>query len=232
MGVADNCNWMNTYVFAGLCLRPGGTVLTEKALDICKLSLDSLIIDIGCGAGGTLQFLRERGFERLVGLDCSADMMHLIVSRMESLLGVLGQAENLPFGDFSCQGLFCECVLSLVKDQHRTLSGFHRVLVNGGFLVISDIYYRDASKSGSVWDGSNGNLPDAYISEQQLRDSLSSEGFTLLLWEDHKRLLTHFMAQMILAGADLPSQWCRCGGQDRRKSTLQDVSYFLLVAQK
>ena len=36
---------------------------------------DPRILDLGCGYGRTLAHLRERGFERLVGIDTSAGMI-------------------------------------------------------------------------------------------------------------------------------------------------------------
>ena len=63
--------WQGLHRIAGRCVRPGGITLTQKALDICKLSDGSFIADIGCGTGGTLEHLGRSGICNLLGVDAS-----------------------------------------------------------------------------------------------------------------------------------------------------------------
>ena len=61
---------------------------------------------------------------------------------------------------------------------------------------------------------------------------LTRLGFSLLLWEEHERLLKEFVARMILAGERLPDPWGCRQGQEKRKANRPQISYFLLVARK
>ena len=49
-------------------LRPGGTELTARAVGFCCLTPGAQMLDLGCGSGVSLRFLREKEF-KTVGID-------------------------------------------------------------------------------------------------------------------------------------------------------------------
>lgn len=205
-------DWPEIHDAVGPCLRPGGPVLTERALEVCDLPAGSLIADIGCGAGGTLLHLERTRFFRLVGVDASAPLLAVAAARLETARLVYGRAENLPFGRDTFDALFCECVLSIVDDKPAALDEFARVVKDGGLLVLSDVFSK-AGRDKAV-------ETDRLFSQEELLDSLSKRGFTVFFWEVHDRLLKEFAVRMIFAGKSLP-QFSGCG-----------LSYYLLVARK
>lgn len=206
------CNWLEIQDAVGPCLRPGGPALTDRALEVCDLPAGSLVADIGCGAGGTLRHLERTRFFRLVGVDASATLLAVAAARLEKARLVYGRSENLPFEQETFDALFCECVLSIVGDKPAALDEFGRVVKEGGFLVLSDVFSKAGHRKGGGADG--------LLSQEELVDSLSKRGFAVLLWEVHDRLLKEFALRMIFAGKSLP-QFSGCG-----------LSYYLLVARK
>ncbi|MDR1577250.1 MAG: methyltransferase domain-containing protein [Deltaproteobacteria bacterium] len=124
-------------------LRPGGLALTRTALTICQFAPNSFLLDIGCGTGVTLEFLRKEG-HRVLGVDKSARLVELA-----SLKGPAqpGSLDNLPVAARAADGLFCECVLSLAGDKALVLAEFRRVLKLGGRLVISDMFVKNLANS-------------------------------------------------------------------------------------
>lgn len=207
-------NWPDVGRVTGPCIRPGGPVLTARALDACGLAPGSLVGDIGCGAGGTLEYLEAAGLQG-VGLDCSGALLGEAASRCAAGRLVNGRAEALPFRDASFDALFCECVLSVVARKETALAEYARVLKRGGRLVISDVFAPGGSGPGQP-DG------DGFIDKEWLTGLLTGLGFSVILWEEYERQLKEFAARMIFAGACLPGAW-RCG---------QRLSYFLLAAVK
>lgn len=214
-------NWSEIGRIVGPCIRPGGPELTDRALELCRLPAGSLVADIGCGAGGTLQHLERSGFHRLVGLDHSETLLSEAAARLETARFIQGRAETIPFRDGTFDALFCECVLSILDDRSAALAEFARVVKDGGYLVVSDLFSKGGHGTKAHADG----LP----SQQDLIDLVSGCGFTLLLWEAHDRLLKEFAVRMILAGECLPDSW-GCG--QRQKSDRPGISYFLMVARK
>ena len=201
-------------------MRPGGTALTQSALDICSLPRGSFVADIGCGIGGTLEHLGRSGIYNLVGVDPSDDMLSEGLAQSISGQLIRGRAETLPFKNRSLDAVFCECVLSIIDDKPTAVRESARVLKDGGYLVLSDVFY-----AGPLGERSNklgAPVTRRFLSKEQLLTILSQFGFSLLLWEEHEQSFREFVARMILASKCLTA--LRCGPPN--------ISYFLLVARK
>jgi arsenite methyltransferase len=230
MTIDCSFNWQEIRRIGGPCIKPGGYILTKRALEVCNLIPGSSLADIGCGVGGTLMNLERTGVFRSVGLDCSEVLLGEALHRLGAGRFVRGQAEILPFKKDSFDALFCECVLSILADRIAALHEFARVLKEGGFLIISDVF-RQTSPKEEPFDQEPQQLrAKGLLAKEDFLGLLAKHGFSLLLWEEHQRLLKEFAARMILAGADLTYPWaCRRG---QKKTDRAGVSYFLLVARK
>lgn len=191
----------------GTTIRPGGLALTERAVDFCSFTAGARLLDVGCGAGGSVEHLRVRyGFDAR-GVDVSPLLIAEGLQRNPELPMSEAAAETLPYPDGSQDGIFCECVLSLLTEPLQALAEFRRTLSSGGFLILSDMYSRDtANRQTEAW--------------------LSESGFTILLWEDHTPLLRELAARLILADCSLEGLCCTAAGPGEKPG------YYLLVARK
>ena len=232
MTIACSFNWPEIRRTAGQCVRPGGPVLTERALGACGLPPGSRVADIGCGGGETLEHLERTGVYRSVGLDYSEPLLGEAVPRLGSGRLVRGRAEALPFKKGSFDALFCECVLSILGDRITPLREFARVLKEGGFLIVSDVFGQGGPGQERLEEKSQRLVAKGLFTKADLLGFLTRLGFSLLLWEEHERLLKEFVARMILAGVRLPYPWACRQGQERKKTDRPGISYFLLVALK
>ncbi|RQW84768.1 MAG: class I SAM-dependent methyltransferase, partial [Geobacter sp.] len=127
----------------GPSLRPGGFLLTERGLSLCGFSPGARIVDVGCGTGASVAYLQEKHRHRALGVDVSGDLLPKN-DRKGNITAVVARAEELPLSTGSCDGVLCECVLSLVTEPGRAVEEFSRVLRPGGFLILSDMYDRSA----------------------------------------------------------------------------------------
>lgn len=233
MTIDCSLDWPEISSITGPCIRPGGTVLTEQALKTCDLPLDSSILDIGCGAGGTLRYLERTGKYRSAGLDCSEPLIEEAGRRLKRVCLVRGRAENLPFKNGCVDGLLCECVLSTLKDKMDALLEFGRVLREGGFLIVSDVFdTRSLPLQPKLEEASAAIAEEGLLTRDSYWSLLEGLGLSLLLWEEHTRFLKEFVARMILAGQCLPESWL-CGKEQKVEKTKGSrIGYFLLVARK
>ncbi len=113
---------------------------SETSLDLdaeCAAVLglvgDEALLDVGCGPGVFLRYLRERGHRgRLAGLDQSPAMIAEARRAGADIDGHSGQADALPFaeGDFSV--LSARHMLYHVPDVSAALREFARVVGPGG----------------------------------------------------------------------------------------------------
>jgi len=107
------------------------------------------ILDVGCAVGGFLDFLKEKGFSSLYGVD----MIEAYVekARRNNYVIELGRAECLPFGSNVFDTLIIEQVLEHLVNPVVAFREAARVLKQGGVLCIgvpdaarySDSYYYD-----------------------------------------------------------------------------------------
>jgi len=198
-------------------MRPGGLTLTDRALEFCCLPHGSRLLDAGCGVGATVEHLSSRHGFTAAGVDISPELIAEGLLRNPALSLAEAAVETLPFTEESLDGVFCECVLSLLDQPLDVLLEFRRVLRSGGYLILSDMY----SRGEYVQADSESGLP-GLATHGQIEALLSRSGYMTLLWEDHTFLLTELAARLILAHGSLAGPGC---GTTR-------PGYYLLVARK
>jgi SAM-dependent methyltransferase len=232
MAVDRFFDWSQMQSDTGACIRPGGIILTKRAVEACGLPPDAFIGDVGCGAGGTLEYLERTGNYRLFGLDHSQIMLGEVASRLASNRLVRGSIEELPFKPFSFDALFCECVLSTLDDRESALRGLAELLKVGGVLILSDLHYRKGGGQEASGIGTKDHRLEGFLTKEDLVAVLEELGLSCILWEEHDRLLKEFVGRLILAGRSLP-ETLGCGGRlEGGRINRKGIGYFLLAARK
>jgi arsenite methyltransferase len=221
---------------AGGVMRPGGLALTARALDTCAFAAGADVVDVGCGTGITVEFLRGIYGLNAIGIDPSAVILERGLQRNPQLPLLQGSGEKLPIAARTMDGVLVECTLSLMADRRKALAEFNRVLVPGGRLVVTDLYARGAAGTGEM------GLPPAsclagMTTREELFSDLENAGFTIELWEDHTPKLSEFVIGMIMEHGSLQPFWeCECENGDSRM--IQDAikktrpGYFLLIGKR
>lgn len=211
---------------SGPTLRPGGLELTDRAMELCRFPPGAELLDVGCGSGITVGHLRDRHGCDVRGVDTSAGLIAQGVERDPTLRLLRAPAEALPFSDGSLDGIFCECVLSLLDDPVRALREFHRTLRPGGRLVLSDLYLRRVSPETQA-ESNQCRQRSGIATSQEVQRWLAEAGFVgLVLWEDHTRKLTELAARIMLAQGNLECLAGLCGSERGKPG------YYLLVTSK
>ena len=162
--------------------------LIEDIISTCGLTSDTLVLDLGCGAG---RFLRELSHRKIptVGIDISTGMLEKACLNQQprkffrSNL-VSGDAVALPFQQGLFTGILAIHLFHLLSDWQETLSETLRVLKPGGTLLtgyvegvthgssLNRLYRRRRVELGYVYD-----YPGAHSSE--IIASLRAEGATV-----------------------------------------------------
>jgi arsenite methyltransferase len=210
--------------------RPGGLELTARAVDLAQIVTGARIVDLGCGAGDTVRYLRSLGFDA-IGIDCAADPD----GTQNTPSRILARAESLPLADASYHSILAECSVSLFHHRDLALSECARVLVDGGRLIISDLYARRPDAITEV-RGLHDSCVAGMIVREELQHSLENAGFVVDLWEDHSRALRECAARYLFAHGSLQGLW-RCGGgtsSDEAQGAMRAAraGYFLLIATR
>lgn len=107
----------------------------KAAAEYSNENLD--VLEVGCGPGTFAKDLKAR---RLVCLDPSEKLLSIAKDRIGNKAEfVLGEAENIKFGNEQFDRVFCSFSYRDFKDQKKSLGEFYRVLKKDGILVILDI---------------------------------------------------------------------------------------------
>jgi len=173
----------------GDTIRPGGLALTERALAVCGLPAGAKALDLGCGSGGTLEQLAVAYRFAAVGCDLSARWLREGHRRVPTLSLVQAQAEFLPLACERADVILAECTLSVTGQQEEILAECRRVLRDGGFLIVSDLYARNPAGDPALRQAARGGCLGGLCSQAQIIEALNAEGFRTVLWEDHSETL-------------------------------------------
>lgn len=101
------------------------------------------LLDVAVGTADlSIEILRRHKASHITGLDLSAEMMRIGVRKAQkegfsaSLDFVLGNAQDMPFGDGEFDCLTCAFGVRNFSCLEKGLAEFHRVLTPGGQLAI------------------------------------------------------------------------------------------------
>lgn len=239
-------------------LRPGEFAITEDALKICRFAPEAALLDVGCGEGETVEYLQEKGF-LAEGLDISKKMLEKGLARNPGLKLKEGEADFLDYSSYTFDGVFMECVLSLINMQTEALHEAYCVLKKGGFLIISDLYVRSpdpakvkemmelatAARSGPRPPGAceteHHELPSEYCMDgafikDRLIAGLEEIGYQVVRWKDETKHLNNFVAQAIFDHGSVEEYFKNVSEEEPeclcKAFGHKKLGYFLLVAKK
>jgi len=214
----------------GETLRPGGLSLTQRALDICALPPGSRVLDAGCGAGTTVEYLWDHGYQA-AGADLSTVLLQSDRQRRPVLPLVQADSAYLPFAASQMDAVITECSLSVFSSTDQVLAAFYRLLKHRGYLVITDLYIRNPDALEALKTLAPGNCLCGALHREELITRLERCGLSLKTWEDHSEVLKS-MAGAWFTAAGLSET----GGVDALDLHLAVArtrpGYFLLVAEK
>jgi ubiquinone/menaquinone biosynthesis C-methylase UbiE len=211
-------------------MRPGGSQLTARAAFFGNWPPGAKIIDIGCGCGDTLAYLRRCGFHA-IGVDLSEQTLRQATILNDGPTVVQASGDELPFADASADGVLAECSLSLMPNPAKALSEFHRILRPCGRLVITDLYERASNPPNRLSDVQRHPLPKILEKEGTIRQ-LEHAGFGVDRWEDHSDVLKAFVIRFIFEHGSLDALWGETSGACLHNMKSHCPGYALLVARK
>lgn len=134
----------------GSTRHPGGLNYSDILLKRCGLGSNSLVLDVGCGAGHTAAHIAKNYGCRVMGLDCSNEALarakefYFLEPYFELMSFVHGDVLNLAMNDNSFDVVLCESVLLFVEDKARALRELARVVKPGGFLIVNELCLEQA----------------------------------------------------------------------------------------
>ena len=133
-------------------LHLGGKEATRSLIEMCKISPESCVLDVGCGTGYTAcEIAREHG-SRVTGIDISETMISKAKERarkegLEDLVEFrVADVFSLPFEDGSFDVALFESVLTPIPGSKAdALREVVRVVAHGGMVGANESYILESA---------------------------------------------------------------------------------------
>ena len=126
------------------CLHPGSTELTARLMAGASLPSGASVLDAGCGAGQTVDWLLENGFDAY-GIDRNPMQTSPWVQQ--------GDLQQLPYQPERFDAVISECTAFICGDTKTMLQECCRVLKQDGWLLLADVYFDETKPLPQFPDG-------------------------------------------------------------------------------
>ena len=199
--------------------HPGGLVLTKRVVEYCAFTLGAKVVDVGCGTGTTVEYLRDICGLQAVGVDLSEARLEQGRERSAGLPLIQGAGEQLPFADASVDGAIAECSLSVMQHARRVVVEINRILIDGGKLGITDLYVKNPGDPSSTYHLSEAGSQTGYTVDKNWIRMLEENGFRVIVWEDQSIFLQQFVASYIMEHGSVEELWQCISCNDAQQST-------------
>jgi SAM-dependent methyltransferase len=171
-------------------LGPRGPDLLFELVDGLGLKTGSSVIDVGCGEGGQALTLVQRFGFHVLGIDPVARHIELANQRLDDerfaqlkpwLRFEQGSAEALAAADASVALVWCRDVLVHVADLEKAYNEIHRVLTDGGQVVLhlSSLATRRLEPGEADWIWRTTGVLPASANPERHETAIAAAGFTV-----------------------------------------------------
>ncbi len=218
------------YDCLGNALRPRGFELTKIALEYCNFAVNDYLLDLGCGMGATISYIKRNYTFNIYGLDISEKLVSSARKLNEDTDILVCSADKTLFEKNAFNGILAECTLSLMDNKEKVLEEVARILKDNGYLIISDIYAINTEFLNEFEGDSLNTCLKNPFNLNELRKLLKKKGFIIELEQFHDNLIIQSLADIIFNGGTIDKL---CIDNNLRKLLIKlKLGYFLMVARK
>ena len=113
----------------------------EKMLDLCGVADGDKVLDVGCGNGSLIKAISRKANIEAYGVDISPNMIAECRKKFENISFEVSSGEQLSFNDGSVDTVTICCVLHHLNNAQNFVKEAHRILKQGGVLIIGEPWF-------------------------------------------------------------------------------------------
>lgn len=165
-----------------------GRESTKEVAELANITASDLVLDVGCGLGGTARYLAAQYGCTVAGIDLTEEYISIgkkltqIVDLSDRVELRHGSALQIPYEDERFDIVWTEHVQMNIADKNRFYAEIARVLKPGGRLLFHDIFRGpgDSPLYPTPWaeDASMSKL----ATETEARSIMEQEGLEIDQW--------------------------------------------------
>jgi ubiquinone/menaquinone biosynthesis C-methylase UbiE len=161
---------------------------TLEVAELVDLEAFDLVLDVGCGLGGTARYLADRYKCNVTGIDLTEEYIS-VGKKLTELVGLSdrvelrhGNALEIPFEEGKFDLVWTEHVQMNIADKKRFYAEIARVLKPGGRLLFHDIFRGsgDAPFYPAPW--AEDESISALATETEARSTMEQVGLEIDQW--------------------------------------------------
>ena len=165
-----------------------GRESTLEVAELAKLGPSDLVLDVGCGLGGTARYLSEKFKCNVVGIDLTEEYIS-IGKKLTEFVGLsdrvelrYGSALKIPYEDERFDIVWTEHVQMNIADKNRFYSEIARVLKPGGRLLFHDIFRGPGDPPFYPTPWAENESISALTTEREARSIIEQVGLKIDQW--------------------------------------------------
>jgi ubiquinone/menaquinone biosynthesis C-methylase UbiE len=128
----------------GLTKHIGGVAATDAIFDLCHISKETYVLDVGCGAGVSPVLLAKRLGCKVAGVDINEGMIRRSKERAkregvsDKAEFLVADAQDLPFDDNCFDAVITESVTAFPAVKQKAVNEYVRVTKPGGYVGLNE----------------------------------------------------------------------------------------------
>ena len=129
----------------GMTKHYGSMDATRELVELCRISDDQIVLDVGCGVGATPCFLVKTIGCRVIGVDLLEKMLEQSQARAskedveDGVEFTTADARKLPFKDNYFDAVILESVNVFFENKLETMHEYIRVTSSEGFVGLTEM---------------------------------------------------------------------------------------------
>ena len=165
-----------------------GRAATREVAEMANLKASDLVLDVGCGLGGTARYLSEHYKCHVKGIDLTEEYISAGTKLNEFVnLGDRvelhhGSALDLPYEDERFDIVLTQHVQMNIGDKHRFYSEIARVLKPGGRFMFHDVFHSSGKPPLYPVPWAEDESMSVLVTEAEARSTIEKIGLEVDQW--------------------------------------------------
>lgn len=167
-----------------------GRTSTQEVTALANITSSDIVLDVGCGLGGTARYLAEQFNCQVVGIDLTREYVDVgrqlnTLLNMDSRVGLHhASALDLPFENNSFDYAWTEHVQMNIADKQRFYSEIVRVLKPGGRLMFHDVFRGEGDEPYYPVPWAEQSSISSLVTQETAKSIFAAVGLTIEKWLD------------------------------------------------
>ncbi len=180
-----------------------GRAATRELADMANLKPSDLVLDVGCGLGGTARYLAEhykccvKGIDLTEAYITAGKKLNASTRLNDRVEFVCGSALDLPYENEWFDVVLTQHVQMNIIDKRRFYDEIERVLQPGGRFIFHDVFCTGSAPPLFPVPWAEDESVSAMVTEDQARAAIESAGLKVDQWTGKAQESVKFFERVI-----------------------------------